>query len=143
GVETDRGAHEGSDAVQLFFRARLIGDLAFVILVVDPIDEHGRRDAVDASCLDNLGFCSARDLVVDDFLCLAALVATVAAGCCWGLAPPGNSVPTDTEPSLLSLVADCSSRVWLERNTRPSGSNLSDVCVIRLTSKSALICTRA
>src|SRR6185312_16308135 len=66
-------------AVQLFFRARLIGDLVFVILVVDPIDEHGRRDAIDASCLDDLGFCSARDLVVDDFLCLAALVATVAA----------------------------------------------------------------
>ena len=34
------------------------------------------------------------------------------------------------------------SRVWLERTTRPSGSYLSDVWVMRLRSKSAVICTR-
>ena len=79
GIETDRRAHEGGDAVELFFWARLIGDLAFVILVVDAVDEHSRRDAVDAPCLDDLGFCGARDLVVDDFLGLAALVAAAAA----------------------------------------------------------------
>jgi hypothetical protein len=52
---------------------------------------------------------------------------------------PGSSPATETwPPSLPSFEADCSSRVWLERTTRPSGSNLSDVWVTRLRSKSAL-----
>src|SRR6185437_7946130 len=48
-------------------------------LVVDAVDEHGRRDAVDASRLDDLCFRGARDLVVNDFFRLAALVAAAPA----------------------------------------------------------------
>ena len=82
----------------------------------------------------------ARDLVVDDFLGLLALLARRRRpGCRW---LPGSSLPTVTWP-WLSAVAAVSSRVWVERTTRPSGSNLSEVWVMRLKSKSAVTWTRA
>ena len=51
-------------------------------------------------------------------------------------------MPTVTWLSWPSFVAEVSSRVWLERTTLLSGSNLSEVWVTRLKSKSAATCTR-
>jgi hypothetical protein len=44
---------------------------------------------------------------------------------------PGSSLLTVTWP-LSPAVAEDSSRVWVERSTRPSGSNLSEVWVTLL-----------
>ena len=136
-------AHQRGDAVELLLGARLVGQLALVVLGVDAVDQHRDRDAVDAAALGHLGLGGAGNLVIDDFLGLLALVARRggrAVGCCW---PPGSSLSTVTWPSVVGGRAADSSRVWLERSTRPSGSNLSEVWVMRLKSKSAESCTRA
>ena len=57
----------------------MIGDLAFVVLAVDSVDQYGCRDTIHAPCLNDLGLRRAGDFVVDDFLGLAALVAAGAA----------------------------------------------------------------
>ncbi len=61
--------------------------------------------------------------ISSDFLLLVARRRRRRRGRCGA---PGSSLPTVTGPSGRSAVALCSSRVWLERSTRPSGSNLSE-----------------
>ena len=74
-VEADRGAHQRGDAVDLFLLARLVDRLALVVLGVAAVDQHRDRDAVDAAAFGHFGLGRAGNLVVDDFLGLAALVA--------------------------------------------------------------------
>ncbi len=74
-VEADGRAHQRRDAVDLVLVTRLIDRLAFVVLAVVAVDQHGDRDSVDAAALAHLGLGRARDLVVDDLLRLARLVA--------------------------------------------------------------------
>src|SRR5205085_6724894 len=74
-VEADRGAHQRGDAVELLLGARLVDDVALVVLGVAAVDQHGRRHALDAAAFGHLGLGGARDLVVDDLLGLAAVVA--------------------------------------------------------------------
>src|SRR5207244_11604944 len=49
--------------------------VALVVLAVAAIDQHRRRDALDAATLGDLGLGRARNLVIGDFLGLLALVA--------------------------------------------------------------------
>src|SRR4029077_5222824 len=63
------------DAIQLLLAAVLIDHLAFFVLAVAAVDQHGDRNAVDPSGLGHLGLGRARDLVIVGFLGLAALVA--------------------------------------------------------------------
>src|SRR5262249_21984629 len=63
------------DAVDLLFLARLIDGLALVVADIDAVDQHRDRDAVDAAAFGDLGLGGARNLVIDDFLGLAALFA--------------------------------------------------------------------
>ncbi len=85
----------------LFLGAGLIDHLALVVLAVDAIDQHRDRDAVDLAAFDHFGLGRARDLVVDDFLGLPALVAVAALLLLLLLlvAPPGSSLPTEMAPS--------------------------------------------
>jgi hypothetical protein len=79
-VEADGRTHQGGDPVEFFLGARLVGDLAFLVLGVAAVDQHRRRDALDAATLGDLGLGRARDLVIGDFLGLLALVARGLAG---------------------------------------------------------------
>ena len=63
------------DAFDVFLVARLVGELALVVLDVVAVDHHGDRDAVEPAAFGHLGLGCARNLVVDDFLGLAVLVA--------------------------------------------------------------------
>src|SRR6185436_9186946 len=76
-VETDRRAHQRGNAVQLFLLARLIGGFAIGAAVVVAVDQHGDRDAVDAPAFGHFGLGRAGDLVIDDFLGLAGLLARI------------------------------------------------------------------
>ena len=80
GVEADGAADERGNAIDLLLAARLIGELALVVLGVDAVHHDRDRDALDAAALDHLGLGGARDLVVDDFLGLAVLVALLLPG---------------------------------------------------------------
>ena len=44
-VEADRGAHQRGDLIDFFLAARLVGDLALVVLAVGAVDQDG-----DAKC---------------------------------------------------------------------------------------------
>ena len=79
GVEADGRAHQSRDAVDLLFRARRVGDLAFVVLGIGAVHQHRRGNTVDAAAFDHLGLGGARHLVIDDFLGLLVLVARTAA----------------------------------------------------------------
>ena len=79
-VEADRRAHQRRDLIDLFLAARLVGDVALVVLAVGAVDQDGDRDAVDAAAFDHFGLGGLGDLVVDDFLGFPALVARRAAG---------------------------------------------------------------
>ena len=74
-VEADGRAHQRGNAIELFLVARLIDQLALVVLAVDAIDQNGDRDAVDAACLGHLGLGDARNLVVVGLFALLGLVA--------------------------------------------------------------------
>src|SRR6185295_2821908 len=74
-VEADSGAHQGGNAIDLFLVARLIADLALVVLAVNTVHQHGDRDAIDPAGFDHLGLGDARYLVIDELLRLAVLVA--------------------------------------------------------------------
>ena len=124
-VEADRRADQRGDLIDLFLAARLIGDLALVVLGVAAVDQHGDRDAVDPAAFGHFGLGGLGNLVIDDFFGLLALLARAARWLPAGLAlcrRRGISLPTVTWLSWLALVAEVSSRVWLERTTRPSGS---------------------
>ncbi len=129
-VEADRRAHQRGDAVELLLAALLIDHLALFVLGIDAVDQHGDRDPVDPSSLGHFGLGGVGNLVIVGLFGLLALVARRRrlSGPRW---LPGNSLLTVTWP-LLSAVALDSSRVWLERSTRPSGSKRSEVWVILL-----------
>ena len=74
-VEADRRAHQRRDAVELLLAAVLIDHLAFFVLGVGAVDQHGDRDAVDAAALGHLGLGGAGNLVVVGLFGLLALVA--------------------------------------------------------------------
>jgi len=46
-VETNRPAHQGCDLIDLLLAARVISDLALLILAIGAVDEDGDRDSVD------------------------------------------------------------------------------------------------
>ena len=104
GVEADRGAHQRGNAVDLFLGARLIDHLAFGILDVAAIDQHGGRDAVDAAGLDHLGLGGARNFVIDDFLGLLALIALAAGGAAAVLVAAGQFVGDRDWAAFLAVI---------------------------------------
>src|SRR6185312_5879267 len=75
GVETDRGAHQRGDAVDLFLGARLVDDLALGVLRVNAVDKHCGGNAPHAARFGDLGLAGVRNLVVDDLFALAVRVA--------------------------------------------------------------------
>ena len=83
--------------------ARLVGELALVVLGVDAVDQHRDRDAVDAAALGHLGLGGAGNLVVDDFLGLAALVARRAAASAGALLRAGQLV-ADGDLAVLAVA---------------------------------------
>ena len=130
-VEADRRAHQRRDAVELFLAALLVDHLALVVLGVDAVDQHRDRDAVDAAGLGDFGLGGAGNLVIVGFLGLLALVARVPPRRPALLVAGQFVVDGDLAAGRRRSRTD-SSRVWLERSTRPSGSNLSEVWVILL-----------
>ena len=74
-VEADRRAHQHRDAVELILAALLIDHLAFFVLGVAAVDQHGDRDAVDPADLGDFGLGGAGNLVVVGLFALLALVA--------------------------------------------------------------------
>src|SRR5262249_60699043 len=74
-AEAHGRAHQRGDAIDLILLARLVGGLALVVLAVAAVDQHRDRDAVDAAAFGHLGLGGAGNLVIDDFLGLARLVA--------------------------------------------------------------------
>ena len=79
-VEADGGAHQCRNALDLVLVARLVDLLAALVAHVAAVEQHRDRDAVDAAALGDLGLGGAGDLVVDDFLGLAVLLAGGAIG---------------------------------------------------------------
>src|SRR5580704_3732548 len=144
-AEADCRAHQGGDLVELFLAARLIGAFALVVLAIGAVNQDRDRDAIEPAAFEHLGLGGLGNLVVtisSDLRLSSRDAAFSPPGAGWR-APPGISLPTVTWFSLPSLTAEVSSRVWLERTTRPSGSYLSEVWVTRLKSKSAATSTRA
>src|SRR5262249_3082811 len=74
-AEAHGRAHQRGDAIDLILLARLVGGLALVVLAVAAVDQHRDRDAVDAAAFGHLGLGRAGNLVIDDFLGLARLLA--------------------------------------------------------------------
>ena len=104
-IEADRGAHERGDAIDLLFFARLIDRLALVVLGIDAIDQHRDRDAVHAPAFGDFRLGGPGDLVIDDFLRLAALLAGRAAALAW----PGRAgqFVADRDLAFLVVVRGC------------------------------------
>src|SRR5262249_1114265 len=68
------------DLVDLLFGARLIDDVALVVLAVDAVHQHRHRDAIDAAALDHFGLSRFRYLVIDDFFGFSVLIAGLPIG---------------------------------------------------------------
>ena len=67
-VKADRSAHQCGNAVELFLAARLVGDVALVVLGIAAVDQNRCGNALDAAAFGDLGLGRAGDLVIDDLL---------------------------------------------------------------------------
>src|SRR5262245_55113927 len=74
GIEADSRTDQCSDAIDFFFRPRLVGEFTLVVLGVNTVDQYGRRNPVDAPGFNHLGLGRARNFLVDDFLGFFALI---------------------------------------------------------------------
>ncbi len=83
-VEADRGAHQRRDLFEVLFAARLVGDVALVVLGIGTVDQDGDREPLEPAALDYFRFCRLGDLVIDDLLGFTGLVARAGVGGCGG-----------------------------------------------------------
>ena len=145
-VEADRRAHQSRDLVDLLLAARLVDDVALVVLAVGAVDQDGDRDAIDAAALDHFGLGRLRYFVIDDLLGFLALVARIAR------TRRRRSLPLVSAGYLVAdrdlVVADFGSPKFLPASGSSAPRGPRDrICpksaVMRLKSKSALTWMRA